>query len=248
MFETDRGAVFSHTQSSDKRFDDLFTLQDGSDLEAFQFSNFTDPALGALRSPADPMYPVLVGDPFYTVHAQTDLQKKGQKVFQKACMTCHNTPNVFNNVSNLEAVGDGERAENFPPFPPSVARTFNVGVSERNKHHLRFTRDLGDGQFAPIVLPLVNNAGAVVEHTVTFDVGLAATTARAEDIGRFKVPQLRGLASNAPYFHDNSAASIEEVVDYFNSDDYNHSADGKLYPIHLSAPERAALIAFLKIL
>ena len=42
MFETARGAVFSHTQESDNRFDDLFLLmnspQIGNDMEAFQFS------------------------------------------------------------------------------------------------------------------------------------------------------------------------------------------------------------------
>jgi len=248
MFETDRGAVLSHTQDTDERFDDLFTVQDGNDLEAFQFSNFTHPELAALRDPQDPMYQTLIDDPFYTVDITTAAQERGKKVFIKKCMSCHNTPNVFNNVSNVAALGNGERPPNFPPMAPSVARTFNVGVSERNLHNLRFTEDLGGGNFAPIVLPLVKNDGTVVNLTVTFDIGLAATTARYEDIGRFKVPQLRWLASLAPYFHDNSAATIEEVVDYFNSPQYNNSVDGKLYPIHLNPQQRADLIAFLYIL
>ena len=63
-----------------------------------------------------------------------------------------------------------------------------------------------------------------------------------------QVPQLRGLAGRAPYFHDNSAATIEEVVDYFNSAAYNQSKDGKLFPVHLSPQQRADLIAFLQIL
>ncbi len=248
MFETDRGAVFSHTQDADGRFDDLFTAQDGADMEAFQFAQFTQPELAALRDPQHPLHQTLIDDPFYTVNAATHAQKKGKHVFIKKCMTCHNTPNVFNNVSNVEALGNGERPPTQPPTAPSVARTFNVGVSERNLHNLRFTEDLGNGQFAPIVLPLVKGDGTVVQHTVTFDIGLAATTARHEDIGRFKVPQLRGLAGRAPYFHDNSAATIEEVVDYFNSAAYNQSKDGKLYPVHLSPQQRADLIAFLQIL
>lgn len=68
------------------------------------------------------------------------------------------------------------------------------------------------------------------------------------DIGRFKVPQLRMLLNNAPYFHDNSAATIEEVVDYFLSDWYNNSPDGRNYPIRLNERERKALIEFLEIL
>jgi cytochrome c peroxidase len=62
------------------------------------------------------------------------------------------------------------------------------------------------------------------------------------------VPQLRNIASLAPYFHDNSAATLEEVVDYFNSDAYNQSVDGREHPIHLGQHERAALLAFLRVL
>jgi hypothetical protein len=248
MFETDRGAVFSHTQESDTRFDDLFSLQNGNDLEAFQFSNFTDPRLAALRDPQAPLHQTLIDQPFYTVDITTEAQKRGKDVFVQKCMVCHNTPNVFNNLSNAEVLGNGERSPKNPPLAPSIARTFNVGVSERNAHDLRFTEYVGNGQFAPIVLPLVKLDGTVVQHTVTFDVGLAGTTGRWEDLGRFKVPQLRNLASLAPYFHDNSAATIEDVVDYFSSDFYNNSRDGKLYPIHLNAQQRADLIAFLQIL
>jgi len=83
---------------------------------------------------------------------------------------------------------------------------------------------------------------------VTFDLGLGAITGRTEDVGRFKVPQLRGVKHNAPYFHDNSAFSLAEVVDYFNSDAYNRSKDGRKFPIHLDAHQRADLLAFLDIL
>ena len=163
-------------------------------------------------------------------------------------MTCHSTPNVFNNLSNVEALGDDTRPPNFPSFAPAVGRTFDVGVAERNRHHLRFTHDDGGGRFSPIVLPLANEDGSTTLLTVTFDLGLGAITGRTEDVGRFKVPQLRGVKHNAPYFHDNSAVSLEEVVDYFNSDYYNRSKDGRKFPIHLDARQRADLLAFLEIL
>ncbi|AUX21940.1 uncharacterized protein SOCEGT47_024380 [Sorangium cellulosum] len=248
MFETDRGAVFSHTQSSDRRFDDLFSVQDGNDLEAFQFSQLSDPRLAALRDPSDPMFRVLARDPFYTVPVATRAQERGKRVFEKYCMTCHNVPNVFSNLSNIEPLGNGETDVQNPVFGPSVGRTFNVGVSERNRHGLRFTHHAGGGRFEPIVLPLVDEDGAVVPFEVTMDVGLAATTGRLQDVGRFKVPQLRRLARNAPYFHDNSAMTIEEVVDHFNSDFYNRSRDGRRFPIRLDHRQRADLIEFLRIL
>src|SRR5262249_25178969 len=87
MFEVDRGAVMSHTQPSDVRFDDLFTVQNGNDMEAFQFSILSDPALAALLNPSDPNYSTLVNDPFYTVHITTDAQRRGRDVFAKNCMS-----------------------------------------------------------------------------------------------------------------------------------------------------------------
>lgn len=250
LFETARGALFSHTQDSDGRFDDLFLAEDGfgNDMEAFLFGLVTDPALAALRDPGDPMFATLVNDPFYTVPVQTKAQKRGKKAFEKYCLGCHNVPNVFGNLSNVEPVGSGVRRVEFPPMAPSVARTFDIGVAQRNRHNLRFTHDNGDGTFSPIVLPLVDEHGTITPHTVTFDVGLAATTARLEDLGRFKVPQLRGVKDAGPYFHDNSAATLVEVIDYFNSADYNSSKDGSRFPVHMSADERADLLAFLLIL
>ena len=90
--------------------------------------------------------------------------------------------------------------------------------------------------------------GEVVQWPVRDDVGAAAATGRYEDLYRFKVPQLRRVSQMAPYFHDNSAATLEEVVDYFNSSDYNHSADGRKFPIHLNHQERGDLLEFLRVL
>ena len=259
MFETARGAVFAHTQEQDNRFDDLIRARrtDFDDMEAFMFTLVSDPALNALRDPNDPNHDALVEDPFYTVDLTADspssdvrrARKRGKKVFKRYCFgACHNTPNVFNNLSNVEGTANGDRSENFVPFGPAVGRAFNVGVSERNAHNLRFTRFVGPGDFEPIVVPLANADGSTNMHEVEFDIGLAASSGRSEDIGRFKVPQLRNLAALAPYFHDNSAATIEDVVDYFNSDDYNGSQDGALFPIHLTDQQRDDLIEFLYVL
>ncbi len=245
MFETDRGAVFAHTQSSDERFDDLFGLPQGNDLQAFQFQRMTDAALTPLLDPNDPNFDKLASDPFATVPLTTQQQKHGAVVFANQCMDCHNTPNVFNSLENVSPTGTGERPDNFPTFAPAVGKLYDVGVAELNKHGLRFTQFVAPSSYQPIVLPMTDWSGNVQNVTVTFDVGLAATTARVEDVGRFKVPQLRWLKDNGPYFHDNSADTIEEVVDYFNGPQYNHSKDGKLHPVHLSKSERADLIAFL---
>lgn len=249
MFETARGAVFSHTQEIDERFDDLFSQAQGDGIAAFLFQQVTDPALLALRDPSDPGHQALADDPYATVPVSTPAEMRGKQVFDKYCFgACHNTPNVFNSLENVEAVGAGGRPTNFAPQAPAIGRGYNIGISEANLNGLRFSRDNGDGTFTPIVLPLAAEDGALVEYEVDIDVGLAATTARVEDVGRFKVPALRNVAAHAPYMHDNSLDTLEDVVDYFCSDEYNDSADGQLYPIDLNAQQREDLVAFLEIL
>ncbi|HVM97814.1 MAG TPA: hypothetical protein VMT89_15570, partial [Candidatus Acidoferrales bacterium] len=77
---------------------------------------------------------------------------------------------------------------------------------------------------------------------------LALITGRLEDLGKFKVPQLRNLRFGGPYFHDCSAPDLPAVVSYFNSPEYNRSVDGQRFPISLSSEEQTDLLAFLGLL
>ncbi len=249
MFETCQGAAFTHTQGTDQRFDDLFPVADGADMEAFQFADtFSDPVLAALADPSAPIHDRLANDPFYTVAIHTSAQRHGARVFQRYCMTCHNVPNVFNNIWNVEPLGNNARPVTDPAFAPSVGKNFDIGVAEQNKLGLNFGLAQPDGSRTTIVVPLANEDGTTTQLPVTIDIGLAAATGRAVDVGRFRVPQLRKIKDLGPYFHDNSAATLAEVVDYFNSSQYNASRDGRRYPIHLDSHERADLLEFLEIL
>ncbi len=241
LVETTRQAVFTHTQDGDRRFDDLTNPQRLADIGAFMESQIDPPELAGLLDSTSALYGRLVSDPFYTVPVATALERSGRDVFRRSCMTCHNMPNVFSNRDHVDA----------PPLnrPPLYGRTFDIGVAERNAHNLEFRRfDPATETRVAIVLPLAAEDGATVRVTVTDDVGAAAATARYEDLHRFKAPQLRRIRDLGPYFHDNSAATLEDVVDYFNGDDYNRSIDGRKYPIHLTVPERQALLAFLRVL
>src|SRR5205807_5622235 len=48
------------------------------------------------------------------------------------------------------------------------------------------------------------------------DFGRFGVTKQDADRGRFKTPTLRGVAATAPYMHDGSMATLEEVVEYYN--------------------------------
>jgi cytochrome c peroxidase len=69
--------------------------------------------------------------------------------------------------------------------------------------------------------------------------------------GEFKVPGLRGLVASAPYFHDGSAATIEDVVRHYGElDESRLHADGArlLQALKLTPQQAADLAAFLKTL
>ena len=40
-------------------------------------------------------------------------------------------------------------------------------------------------------------------------------TEKAEDVGKFKAPTLRNIALTAPYMHDGSIATLDEVIDHY---------------------------------
>jgi cytochrome c peroxidase len=79
--------------------------------------------------------------------------------------------------------------------------------------------------------------------------GRFAVTEDASDKGRFKTPTLRGLALTAPYMHDGSVATIEDVVAYYRKGaNKNANLDERIQPLALSDEEAAALAAFLRAL
>jgi cytochrome c peroxidase len=246
LVEQARGAVFTHTQNSDDRFDDISNAPNLSnqrlkDIAAWEETLIDPPELKALLDPNDPNHQALVDDPFATVSLTSAAQRRGKTVFERSCMGCHNMPNVFSNTQHQDN----------PPLvtPPSYGHVMDVGVGQSNKLHLEVGRyDAATGTRHTIVLPLVRQDGEVIMYPVRDDIGAAAATGRYEDLYRFKVPQLRRISQMAPYFHDNSAETLEEVVDYFNSADYNRSADGRKFPIHLNHKERSDLLEFLRAL
>jgi cytochrome c peroxidase len=80
------------------------------------------------------------------------------------------------------------------------------------------------------------------------DVGRFKVTNKPEDTGAFKTPTLRDIAKSAPYFHDGSAATLEEAVDFMiGGGKDNQYLDKKNLEKRVVTPEQKAdLLAFLK--
>lgn len=93
------------------------------------------------------------------------------------------------------------------------------------------------------------------------DNGVFAVTKDKEDIGRFKIPTLRNIVLTAPYFHDGSAATLEEVIETYAKGGREikegpYKGNGQLHPnkhpligsFTITAKQKEQLISFLNTL
>jgi len=110
-----------------------------------------------------------------------------------------------------------------------------------------------DANGAPIVGP------NFLPQAFSTDPGRAATTGNPVDFEAFDVPQLRGIANTAPYFHDNSAETLRDAVDLYsrfilpfftplNLPAILPPENGGFFPESLTPEQKADLLEFLQVL
>ena len=147
------------------------------------------------------------------------------------CALCHTGP-----MLNLTSP--------FNPTAPPGARIANIGVSERNLLSLpeyTFLIDDGFGNVQSVRLP---------------DPGIPLTNPRPPGVpppfvrhpaffaGMFKIPSLWGVKKTAPYFHDNSAKTLEELAAFY----VDMFATNPDFPVQLTAQDQIDMVAYLKLL
>lgn len=108
----------------------------------------------------------------------------------------------------------------------SVAVPLDIGLTDV----ARRTPDL------PLYTLQCNSGPFTGQVFKTTDPGRALVTGKCADIGKFKGPILRGLAARAPYFHNGSAANLQDVVQFYN----------KRFKIGLDQDEIQDLVHFLQ--
>ena len=91
-----------------------------------------------------------------------------------------------------------------------------------------------------------HNTGVAWRDGEWLDDGRFLVTQDARDRGKFKTPTLREVARTAPYMHDGSLATLEDVVDFYSDGARpNPSLDPEVRRLDLSSEEKAQLVAFL---
>lgn len=146
--------------------------------------------------------------PGFSMPAVSPAAMRGKASFNLHCSRCHS----------------GELANK--PRDPGGSIFSNAFVSDANTLNLPIQR-----------LAFRQPDGTTIE-TVSPDPGRAALTGNIADLNLFDTPSLRGLKHTAPYFHDNSANTLEEVIIHYNLH----------FQFQINAEERDDLIAFLETL
>jgi cytochrome c peroxidase len=124
-----------------------------------------------------------------------------------ACAVCHSGP-MLNEVSSLGAQAVGL---------PAGAKFGNVLVAEQNANRnptFTFRIDNGQGDVHLVTLPDpgILLTGVNAPNVAPF---LPANAHPARLAGFFRTPSLWGVRHRAPFFHDNSAKTLRDVVDHY---------------------------------
>jgi len=218
------------------------------DLASFQRVLFTNPRVRALSDAiSEGTFPLPDPDP-----PLSELEQQGKTVFGRACAVCHGGPSQSNTPAPVVRFHDIRAAcprpvdtvtparWAFAPCPPRLARnerTYEITLANGT----RVRRTSSDPGRALLT-------------------GFVGGPAPLDDWQKLDVNGLRGIRKTAPYFHNNSAATLEEVVDHYIAFFRRVKAiqvpgdpippvattDGVNFDREPRPEERAALLAYLR--
>jgi len=92
-----------------------------------------------------------------------------------------------------------------------------------------------------------HNTGVAWRTGMPVDSGRFSVTGDPADVAAFKTPTLRAVACTAPYMHDGSLGTIEDVIDFYDRGGHaNPRLDDEIHPLHLSSAEKHGLASLLR--
>ena len=236
--EQARGAFLAHAEMTTEPPTRLL-----DDLAAFQQALFSSRRVRRLAEA------ILSGSrrSLIRIPRLNELEQQGKAVFNRACAQCHggtlhpstSTPEAaivrpIVRYHNIQAQCPHPATDGFLPCPARLernARTYQITLANGSTQTFR-----------------------------TSDPGRLLLTGQLADLGMMDNTSLRGISRTAPYFHNNSAATLEEVLDHYTA---FFARAGRLNPPpslppilssdglvidrgFIGAEERAALLAYLR--
>jgi cytochrome c peroxidase len=167
------------------------------------------------------------------LNALSDSARSGLALFRgKArCGICHAFNQNFSAFSNFPFLTDG----NYRNTGVAVNLT---GFNALARQAMTAARD-----------ETGNGIRELATHERAGELGRFVISGNTLDIGAFRTPSLRNVALTAPYFHDGSAPTLEDVVRFYvKGGNENPNRDWQLEPVSLTETEQRDLVEFLKAL
>lgn len=152
--------------------------------------------------------------------------ERGMRIFRRKgnCANCHE-------ISFKQALFTDNQFYNIGIGYEIIASRLEDLISSVNQHQTIEPLHLTDQQIA--------------------ELGRFNVTHNIKDLGKFKTPTLRNIALTAPYMHDGSMKTLEEVIEYYDkggNGQLNPFIDPAIFPLHLTAQEKRDLVSFLNAL
>jgi cytochrome c peroxidase len=236
--EQARGALFAHAQVSVEPPQRML-----DDLAAFQQTLFSSPQAGVLAGAI-----LSSSTPFPDPDPElNEVEQQGKVIFNRACAQCHGgTTHPSGSTPETSFVRPIVRYHNIQTACPRPTTDGYLPCPERLARNARMYR--------------ITLANGTFQFVTTSDPGRLLLTGQPADLGVMDITQLRGISRTAPYFHNNSAATLEEVIDHyvaFFARVARLNPPPNLPPIlssnglvvdrgFVNADERAALLAYLR--
>ena len=234
------------------------------DLSSFQRVLFTNERVRTLSNAVRDSDAILP-DPDRRL---TPLEQQGKAVFERACAQCHGGARDIDSTRRPpqpSGAGDSipqHREANAHPVDPAVASSSARVLTAARPQCTDLRHRVIDRHNDPDrVLPGRHHRPPdVVRSGRALLTGFVGGAGARDDWEKFDVPGLRGLARTAPYFHNNSAATLEEMLDHydflFKRAEVNFvpgavvppiaTTDGVHFDRRPAPEERAALLAYLR--
>jgi cytochrome c peroxidase len=167
------------------------------------------------------------GPPPSLPEGHTPSERRGRAFFIPTpgvvnCSLCHSGPML------------NETLPSVPMQVPPGSRFTDTLVSALNQTGL------------PLRTYIVTTSDGSTATVTTSDPGRMLVSGDPADVNRFKQPTLWGIKNTAPYFHDNSAKTLEDVLEHY--DFFLRRAGAQFEFRGFTAQDKSDIIAFLKLL
>ncbi len=213
----------TYSMNMDMRLMQERVKQDPVYVEMFKTAGYGEPSNGSVRKAIPEYLKTLTSrGSAFDKGEMSDAAKSGFELFKgkAGCAQCHSGPRFTDDT------------------PHNVGAPENPEIWSNPLRHITY-------------VTFANFMGIENYMNIRRDVGAHIRTHKVDgsDIGKFMTPSLRELTYTAPYMHNGTMKTLDDVIAFYNAGGgTDPNKDPRIKPLNLSSNEKASLVAFLEAL